>query len=518
MLLFGRYRLDLANFIHVDESTSQRTVNGKPKEPIFVHVKTTERISKNHLNVNTSLRAVIKPRSKDIVTASRYWQVFDASVRHGSTQADTTDRPVFIANALYDDRLASQDSPCVRLFSITQHYNRMYLVQLCYFWRENEPEPVEISKATVQTINSVKQIVVNGTIYKQYLITCPLSRPDINISSVSIGMDVTRRDWSAPLTNAIPVFYPKRQRDDSKWEHEFGMCVMISYGSVPDAEAHWLIEWFELHRLLGVTEIHIYNGTLQLEPQIARIFAHYQTQGMLKVTQQPPPVDYPPAEYKMAAKMATRSALNDCMYKNMYRFHFMIIVDMDEVIIPAKHDNYTQLMQALNNNNYNNTSLRFHSKAFYLEYEPLSTNTSSLLRTERYCYHAPVSAWRRAKSIINPRQCLYTYSHYCLKPLDSAGSERAAVGAVGARSKHEVYKMAGAVGARSERAVHEAAGAVHHYRATCFSSNNPSHFSHEACNETAKQRVLDDTAARFKVKLLPAVIGVHRALDIDTQL
>merc|ERR1712203_1091113 len=36
---------------------------------------------------------------------------------------------------------------------------------------------------------------------------------------------------------------------------------------------------------------------------------------------------------------------NDCLYRNMYRYEYVALLDIDEVIMPIKHNNWAEMME-----------------------------------------------------------------------------------------------------------------------------------------------------------------------------
>jgi len=41
------------------------------------------------------------------------------------------------------------------------------------------------------------------------------------------------------------------------------------------------------------------------------------------------------------------SSLNDCIYRNMNDFHYLMTIDIDEFIIPHMHDNIPEMLEHL---------------------------------------------------------------------------------------------------------------------------------------------------------------------------
>lgn len=428
--------------------------------------------------VPVECQSKVRPTTGDITwsTHSKHWQIFYVP------GIDIT--PVYAVHALYDGR--PQRRPVVRSFVVAPARIPTSIRVLCFLWSADDRPEVVAAKVT--NLDTSRRIVVNNTLYRQYLITCPLPSSAANkVKQLSIvsSVDDSSDKCEVTLTTLLPITYPAHPSNvvlNNHWQHEFGMCVMISYGTLTDTEADWMIEWFEFNKLMGVTEINIYNGTLQLEPRVSRIFEYYRQSGLLKVTHQPPPLQtYPPDEYKMAAKLATRSALNECLYRNMYRHHYTLVVDMDEIIVPKKHDNYTQLMKPLRNTGYNNTSLLFKSSAFYMDYP---ADDTKFLRSMRYRFRQPADT-KRPKSILNPRRCLFAFAHHCLQSVH--GSPR-------------------------RRRVSPTLAVVHHYRKSCYSDNNPDYWSRARCERLAARKRRNYNMVRFKDSLLDKVMTVIETL------
>ena len=282
-----------------------------------------------------------------------------------------------------------------------------------------------------------------------------------------------------------PVTYPVQSE---KFEHEFGLCVSILHGTFTDDYKNLLIEWFEFHLLLGVTEFNIYNGTLRLEPDIHKIFEYYINSGVLLFHKQAPPIVISDGSRRDAALLTRMNTFQECINNNMHRYRFLVVVDNDEIIVPHKHNNYKDMMQDLREQRGieygkdDDRSFLFESMDFYGEFHQMA-NESQLSVALRYQNY--VSLHVRPKSIHNPRLCMRLNPHMC----------------------RERSKFGGGV----ER-VNITYAAVHHYRRTCPSSNNPVLFSKEACEKYKQQQQRDTSVLRFKDDLLRRLMKVHKEL------
>ena len=59
---------------------------------------------------------------------------------------------------------------------------------------------------------------------------------------------------------------------------------------------------------------------------------------------------------------------NDCLYRNMYRYEYITLLDTDEVIVPINHSNWSDLMKDLVEKTGNKTSWIFRNVYFFDEH------------------------------------------------------------------------------------------------------------------------------------------------------
>ena len=320
-----------------------------------------------------------------------------------------------------------------------------------------------IVTAKVQNVDGARRLAVNHTLFWNVLISCPAPTMTDLITHVSI----TQNPHVIP-NNYLNVIYPKHP---STYEHKYGMCQSngVLYGKIEDDQASWFIEWFELNHILGISEFTLYNSTVQVTDSIKRVFNYYKQRGLLKLHHIPPPFLQYSNEDQNATQIPMKLALNDCLYRNMYRYKYAIVIDMDEIIVPQVHDNYDGLVEYLKphlKRLFDNElpSLSFGSYAFYKTYPESAINIHTDLLTSRKTYYNHQAF--KQKTFFNPRHCLSAFSHFCLKPLKEEISWR-------------------------QRFRPEVSGAVHHYRAECESGTNQRLFNERSCQNWERQKQLN---------------------------
>ena len=118
---------------------------------------------------------------------------------------------------------------------------------------------------------------------------------------------------------------------------EFGHCMSIRYWK---QDPFRLVEWLEAHRMWGVGEVNIY--TTDIDNVTDRILRRYSDTGFVNYRQFSGPL----GDYNEKAILLSMSpVINDCMYRNMYRYRYVVCTDLDEMIVPAQpHRNYSEML------------------------------------------------------------------------------------------------------------------------------------------------------------------------------
>lgn len=107
-----------------------------------------------------------------------------------------------------------------------------------------------------------------------------------------------------------------------------------------------LVEFIELHKLLGATHVTLYNDTIGAAANCA--LKYYESKDLVTVL--------PWHHLDMISQREIRTeglfaALNDCLYRSMYKYEYVALVDLDEYIMPKHNDTIIGLLRygVLNN-------------------------------------------------------------------------------------------------------------------------------------------------------------------------
>ena len=438
--------------LHISSSTPEHNITARnqtigrsrdtPRNPDIVRSQMQrfdtrkqdlDQLSRGIVQHAKSCPAIVRPGASWIKYRNRYWQVLVED-----------NQELFAGSAFYDDRPLVGLLPFVRIHVVDRISGVMY----CQVWYSGRDQPYVTPVIVTSTGRGEK---IDEVSYHQNLYSCALPVSYPLPSHISLATDACRNS-----TMYLPVTTSHR----ADWQHEFGVCVAIAFGTIA---TETLVEWIEFHRLMGVTEFNIYDGNLSTN--MSGILQYYSDRGVVRVYPMPPPVmDFS----KKGVKLSSPASLNDCMLRNMYRYRYMIILDFDELILPVHAHNYTEMLQVIDLAEKLPSSWMSYTfrNVYHFHHFQQDQLQPKYLRTMRYKDRIKPSGYLFApKSFIDPRTCLSVFNHYCWKRFPSSDKRWT-------------------IDVRTDIAM------SHHYR-DC-------QFGKDKCDVLSKERQRDDTVMRYK--------------------
>ena len=101
-----------------------------------------------------------------------------------------------------------------------------------------------------------------------------------------------------------------------------------------------LIEFIEMHRILGVEKFAIYNQSIRANMlPVLKLYSQLKLIDLLPWTL---PTDVVDIHYHAQVMM-----MNDCLYRYMFRSKYIAFIDTDEMIIPREDYTWTELVLRL---------------------------------------------------------------------------------------------------------------------------------------------------------------------------
>jgi len=197
-------------------------------------------------------------------------------------------------------------------------------------WYESQEEPYIVD--AISNLTGLNQLPTTQFIFEEFTITCPLPAANPAPTHVSIlRHDAACGNTSHAYKTFIAVTHSVRR---DKPQHQFGVCVTNGYGVYKTVEE--VVEWVEMHHLLGVSEIHLYDSGYR---NLTAVIDYYtKTKKTMTVKRIPHPLGSEGVRtdgvdlftVDQIRNLRTTS-LNDCMMRHMYRYRWLVVVDLDEV-------------------------------------------------------------------------------------------------------------------------------------------------------------------------------------------
>ncbi|XP_066592491.1 uncharacterized protein [Prorops nasuta] len=384
----------------------------------------------------------------------------------------------FVYSAYYDDRLGSggtagRKEGLIRVISATKTRGPEHV--WCRLWyRQSNPANTTVS---VTVSARVKVIRENWNLkYSACFVICPLPK----ISQVPEEVSVVARLRASP-TNRIYV--QNRPEDRPMKKQPLAVCVKplhYDYNRVLQ-----LVEFIELHRLLGATHVTLYNDTVGEGASCA--LRNYERKGLLTILSW--------HKLDMVSQLEIRTeglfaALNDCLYRSMYKYEYVALLDLDEFIIPRHNDTIIELLQWMNSRvkSKSTGAYSFQNAFFYLQWAD-----DPFVVTSRTAAEAALITLRktRRRTKLHPHK---QRSKYICKPEEVVEA-----------GNHFVWEFIPGHGTMN---VPSDAAILHHYRVCEFGGDD--------CIKT--QSTVDRTTYKYRKDLADNVQATWTELDNECQL
>ncbi|XP_077334776.1 beta-1,4-galactosyltransferase galt-1-like [Lithobates pipiens] len=253
----------------------------------------------------------------------------------------------------------------------------------------------------------------------------PYGTADLLCSEPS-GCDYTYISFSS--TNSIntsqSLLFEVRNRPPQPISSNFTVCISALYGNYNNVLQ--VIQSIEMYKILGASRVTIYNTNCSQD--VDKVLRHYIDEGTLEVV--PWPIDrhlqtttewrYSEGLNAEVGYFGQTAALNDCLYRNMYKSKFLLLNDIDEIILPVKDWDWSSLMENLQNKHPDTSVFRFESHVF-----PNSVTISGFdlwshvpgVNILHHSFREPIDwkVFNDRKMIVNPRDVFQTSIHSALK-------------------------------------------------------------------------------------------------------
>lgn len=258
---------------------------------------------------------------------------------------------IYLYSAHYDSRYVYWQSEYhyIRIIGMSKGKIKESQLYYCTLWYNQEIGEVgmqaEVTEVWLQQWNRNPF----PDTYHTYLISCPvplhLRNHTRDLTHVSVSPQVCCK-----LTTMLQVH--KRGIDDWKSvgeKKQFAVCVKGM--DFKDDISLRLIEWLELLSILGADHIFMYKYSVH--ENVDKVLNYYIRKGRVTVFPLTLPGDQP-NEPKLRSQFLKKTRwqkrrnelvpYNDCLYKNIYLYEYIIPLDIDEVILPVKAYTWSEML------------------------------------------------------------------------------------------------------------------------------------------------------------------------------
>ncbi|XP_067270771.1 uncharacterized protein [Pseudorasbora parva] len=230
--------------------------------------------------------------------------------------------------------------------------------------------------------------------------------------------------------NNNTVFLPIKNRViTNTFKFDFTICISNLFGDYNNVLQ--FAQTMEMYKLLGVQHVVIYNTSCG--PDLEKLLKHYETEGTLEIVSWPidkflnPSPGWNFQEHKgdvhYYGQLVT---LNECIYRHMYQSRYVLLNDIDEIIMPYKHTNLSSLMKDLQSahpsvgvfliENHIFPKTQFEDSG---KFKRAEWNNIPGVNIMEHIYREPdrKNIYNPTKMIVNPRKVQQTSVHSTLKDI-----------------------------------------------------------------------------------------------------
>ncbi|XP_063218515.1 uncharacterized protein LOC134528634 [Bacillus rossius redtenbacheri] len=330
-----------------------------------------------------------------------------------------TARRAHLYSAHYDARLGAHHY--VRVVAALEGRDNASAL-FCQLWFGRRPLVVEALEAELWV-----SAWDDDASYRPVLLSCPIPRERSALGDRPQGVSVVRRPCAAARTMlAVPEPPPPDRR-----LRNFAVCVKGLDFPREDISRR-LVEWLELNRLLGADLFLVY--VYSAHHNVRRVLDHYSRAGV--VTQVPLrlPGRLPNSPAARSRYLRTHVwqrrrtevvPYNDCLYRSLDSHRYVMPLDVDEVILPARARSWGDLLASLDPAVVrSHASLSARNAYFFDGFPPSRASLRYpphfhvLRHTRRSANFSP--AGEAVKSFVSTQRALTVFNHYALSALDPA--------------------------------------------------------------------------------------------------
>ena len=142
----------------------------------------------------------------------------------------------------------------------------------------------------------------------------------------------------AERSESNAMVFPVRSIGDEKGriQKKYGICIPPVHGEISVGK---IIEFLELTQILGASHFTFYD--LSMSESVRNVLNYYQDLGLVSVFPWNLPLYIGKKRFVL---FWSTIAIWECLFRSMRHFDFVALHDLDEFIVPVRHENITALL------------------------------------------------------------------------------------------------------------------------------------------------------------------------------
>ncbi|XP_055769657.1 uncharacterized protein LOC129845776 [Salvelinus fontinalis] len=241
-----------------------------------------------------------------------------------------------------------------------------------------------------------------------------LEEPGCHATHVTLGTSLDIQD----TLNRTFLSIQNRERREEDFPFYLTVCMSSMFGDYNNVQQ--FVQTMEFYKLLGVRRVVLYLTSCG--PDLEKVLQYYAEEGTLEVIGWPinhflkPSTGWKAQELEGDIHLNGQlTIMNECIYRNMYRSRYVLLADVDQLLVPASHSSLLPLMEDLQGQHPDAAVFLMETHLF-----PATAGTATQDHSARrrapgvdlldYVYRELIleDAFRSYKMVVNPRLVLQT--------------------------------------------------------------------------------------------------------------
>ncbi|XP_075884509.1 uncharacterized protein LOC142889616 [Nelusetta ayraudi] len=242
----------------------------------------------------------------------------------------------FLVSAFIDRRSPSFDLRIIGIFK-TDSIESLS----CLFW----------CKGQVSTSNYTRTLVHSDTFGFPYVTTDVMCSIPKNCEATYVTLVTKRNSMEGDEHTWLPIRNIETGANEGKMlKHNFTVCISTMFDNYNNVLQ--FAQSLEMYRLLGVDRVVVYNNSCG--PELDRLLRVYSEEDFVEMVPWPIQEHLVPShgwQHSVSGGdvhyFGQQATLNECIYRSMTRSRYVLLNDIDEILMPYQHDDLMSLMNTL---------------------------------------------------------------------------------------------------------------------------------------------------------------------------